>query len=65
MEVVKGATAVTLRMDLEAGELDLEAWFSGQLPEGRILGALFAEIERVGDRKRPELDFEFEVKPKK
>lgn len=65
MEVVKGATAVTLRMDLAAGELDLEAWFSGQLGGGRILGALFAEIERVGERKRPELEFEFDVKPKK
>jgi len=65
MEVVKGATAVTLRLDLAAGELDLEALFSGQLQAGRILGALFAEIERVGDRKRPEFDFDFEVKPKK
>jgi hypothetical protein len=64
MEVVKGATSVTMRLDLAAGDLDLEAWFSGQLPNGRILGALFAELERVGDRKRPELDLDFEVQPK-
>lgn len=65
MQVVKGATAVTVRMDLSAGALDLEAWFAGQLPDARILGALFAEIERVGDRKRPELDFDFHTVPKK
>jgi arylsulfatase A-like enzyme len=65
MQVLKGATAVTLRLDLSAGALDLEAWFSGQLPAGRILGALFAEIEREGDRKRPELEIDFRTVPKK
>jgi len=65
MQVLKGATAVTVQMDLSAGDLDFEAWFDGQLPEGRILGALFAEIERVGDRKRPELDIDFRTVPKK
>jgi hypothetical protein len=43
----------------------LEAWFSGQLPAGRILGAFFAEIEREGDRKRPELEIDFRTVPKK
>jgi arylsulfatase A-like enzyme len=65
MEIVKGATAVTLRLDLSAGELDLEAWFSGQLPQDRILGAFFAEIEREGPRKRPELELDFKIVPKK
>ena len=65
MQVLKGATAVTVQMDLSAGDLDFEAWFDCQLPEGRILGALFAEIERVGDRKRPELDIDIRTEPKK
>lgn len=65
MQLLKGANAVTLRLDLAAGELDLEAWFSGQLPQGRILGAFFAEIEREGPRKRPELELDFHTVPKK
>lgn len=65
MELSKGATAATLRLDLAAGELDLEAWFSGQLPDGRLLGAFFAEIERVGERKRPDLELDFHTLPKK
>jgi hypothetical protein len=65
MQVVKGATAVTLRMDLSAGDMDMEAWFSGQLPQGRLLGAFFAEIEREGPRKRPELELDFHTVPKK
>ena len=64
MELLKGATAVTLRMDLAAGDLDLEAWFTGQLSDGRILGAFFAEIERLGERKRPELELDFHTIPK-
>jgi arylsulfatase A-like enzyme len=65
MPVSKGATAVTLRLDLSAGELDLETWFTGQLPGGRILGAFFAEIAREGPRKRPELELDFHTVPKK
>ena len=65
MELLKGATTVALRMDLAAGDLDLEAWFTGQLPDGHILGALFAEIERLGERKRPELELDFHTIPKK
>ncbi|MCU0779813.1 MAG: sulfatase-like hydrolase/transferase [Akkermansiaceae bacterium] len=63
MEVVKGATAVTLNLDLSAGGLDLEIWFDGQLPGGGMLGALFAEIERTGERKLPELELDFRTKP--
>ena len=65
MELFKGATAVTLSMDLAAGDLDLEAWFTGQLSGTRILGAFFAEIERLGERKRPELELDFHTIPKK
>jgi arylsulfatase A-like enzyme len=65
MELLKGATAVTLKTDLAAGDLDLEAWFSGQLPDGRLLGAFFAEVERLGERKLPELELDFHTLPKK
>ena len=60
-----GTTAVTLGLDLAAGDVDMEAWFSGQLPDGRILGAWFAEIQRSGERKRPDIDLEFHTVPKK
>jgi hypothetical protein len=63
MEVVKGATAVTLNLDLTAGDLDLEIWFDGQLPGGGMLGALFAEIERTGERKLPEFELDFRTAP--
>lgn len=65
MQIVKGATSATLNMDLPGGDLDLEVWFSGQLEGGRILGALFLELERTGDRKRPDLDIDFHTVPKK
>ena len=65
MQLLKGATAVTLRLDVAAGELDVEAWFTGQLPQGGILGAFFAEIEREGPRKRPALELDFRTVPKK
>lgn len=50
LEVMEGASSVAIRMDLDAGPADLEAWFSGQLPEKRKLGALFVEIERKGEK---------------
>lgn len=65
MPVVKSATSATVNMDLAAGDLDLEAWFAKQLPGERILGAFFLEIERTGDRKRPDLDIDFHTVPKK
>ena len=65
MELLKGATAVTLRMDLNAGDLDLEAWFTGQLPDSHILGAFFAEIERLGPRKLPDFELDIKTTPKK
>ena len=36
--LMKGATAVTMKLDLSAGEEDLEAWFNGQLPGGPYPG---------------------------
>ena len=65
MDLLKGATSVTLNMDLPAGELDLEAWFTGQLSDARILGAFFAQIERLGERKRPEIELDIHAVPKK
>jgi len=65
MDLRQGTTAVTLNLDLAAGELDLEAWFSGQSADQRILGASFAEIQRLGERKRPELELDIHTIPKK
>lgn len=48
LEVMEGASSVSIAMDLDEGPVDLEAWFSGQLPEKRKLGAFFATIERTG-----------------
>ena len=51
LTIQKGATAVSATTDAEAGVIDLECWFTGQLPLERELGAFFVEIERVGDKK--------------
>ena len=64
MDLRQGATAVTLNLDLAAGELDLEAWFTGQLSDKRILGASFAEIQRLGERKIPEFELDIHTIPK-
>jgi arylsulfatase A-like enzyme len=65
MQIAQGATAVMFSLDLAAGDLDLEAWFTGQMSDARIVGAMFAEIERRGERKRPEIDLEIHAVPKK
>ena len=51
VEIRPGATSFQLPIDLDAGPLDLEIWFDGQLLNDRILGAFFASIERKGERK--------------
>lgn len=51
MSLLKGATTVTLMTDADAGVMDLECWFTGQLALERELGAFFVEIQRVGDKK--------------
>ena len=51
MRLLKGATSVALMTDAEAGVLDLECWFTGQLALERELGAFFVEIQRVGEKK--------------
>ncbi|MCW1887666.1 arylsulfatase [Luteolibacter flavescens] len=56
MMVQEGATLLKVPLDLDAGPLDLEAWFDGQLLNDRILGAFFVSIERKGERKSPKLD---------
>lgn len=50
LNIQKGATAVTAMLDAEAGVVDLECWFTGQLPLERELGAFFVEIKRVGGK---------------
>lgn len=65
MPLIRTATSVTMGMDINAGELDLEAWFTGQLPGKGILGAFFVSIERAGDRRTPDIDLEIRTEPKK
>jgi|GEM_PF-467703 len=65
MNLPKGATTVALNLDLAAGELDLEAWFTGQWSDERILGACFADIERLGERKHPAIELDIHTIPKK
>lgn len=62
-EVKQGATSLRMPIDLDAGPLDLEIWFDGQLLNDRILGAFFASVERKGERKAPKP--EFHAKPAK
>lgn len=58
LAVAENATAVTAGVDLAAGPVELEIWFDGQLEGDGVLGAFFAEVERVGPRRIPKLDFE-------
>jgi arylsulfatase A-like enzyme len=57
LEIQQGATSFRVPMDLDAGPLDLEVWFSGQLLNDRILGAFFVSLERKGERKAPKPEF--------
>jgi hypothetical protein len=57
MAVQAGATSLTVPLDLDAGPVDLEVWFDGQLLNDRILGAFFVSVERKGERKVPKLEF--------
>jgi hypothetical protein len=52
VDVLAGASAVSIGIDVDAGPLDLEAYFDGQLSGGKPLGAFFATVEWVGARKR-------------
>jgi len=51
LNLLKGASAVSAHIDSDAGGVDLECWFTGQLALERELGAFFVEIERVGAKK--------------
>jgi len=50
LQVMEGASSVAVGVDLDEGPADLEAWFSGQLPDKRKLGAMFVSIERKGEK---------------
>jgi hypothetical protein len=43
----------------------MEGWFTGQLPGQGILGAFYATVERVGERRVPDIEFEIQRQPKK
>ncbi len=60
MEVVGGASAVALNVDLPEGPANLEAWFGGQLPQERRVGSFYASIERVGDMQEVVPDIRIE-----
>jgi len=62
--VLENATAVTVGMDFAQGPVEFEAWFDGQLPGDRILGAFFVSLERVGERKLPDPDWSVRPGPK-
>lgn len=59
LRIQKGATSVSVLVDADAGVMDLECWFTGQLSLERELGAFFVEIQRVADKK-----FDFKAQPK-
>lgn len=63
VEIKAGATSFRMPMDLDAGPVDLEIWFDGQLLNDRILGAFFVSLERKGERSVPRP--EFHTKPVK
>ena len=57
LEIREGASSFKMPVDLEAGPLDLEIWFDGQLLNERILGAFFTSVEYKGPRKAPKVEF--------
>jgi hypothetical protein len=65
LNVLEGATEVTLVLDLDAGPIEMEAWFEGQLLGEKKLGAFFVEVERTGERKRSKAEFHVKEAPKK
>jgi len=63
VDIKPGATSFRMPVDFDAGPVDLEIWFDGQLLNDRILGAFFTSLEWKGPRKT--LKPEFKVKPMK
>lgn len=63
--LLKTATSVSLHLDLNEGDFEMEGWFTGQLPGQGILGAFYATVERVGERRVPDIEFEIQRQPKK
>ncbi|MFD0894427.1 sulfatase-like hydrolase/transferase [Luteolibacter ambystomatis] len=60
--LLEGATALSLGVDLNEGDADLEVWFEGQGAKDAIFGAFFATIERMGERKMPDPDWKPQTK---
>ncbi len=63
LAIKQGASSFRVPVDLDAGPIDLEIWFDGQLLNDRILGAFFASVERKGERSAAKP--EFHAKPQK
>lgn len=64
-EMMEKATSVTVGLDFKQGPVELEAWFGEQTGKGRLLGAFFVTVERVGDRKMPDPDWKVGTEGKK
>ncbi len=64
LEIKQGSSGFRVPMDLDAGPLDLEIWFDGQLLNDRIMGAFFTSIERKGPRKAPKTELKPKLSPK-
>lgn len=62
-KIGSGFQRVQIGIDLEPGPFELEAWFGGQLPGEARVGAFFATLERVGERRSPLPDLEFDLIP--
>ncbi|MGC4015279.1 MAG: sulfatase-like hydrolase/transferase [Luteolibacter sp.] len=62
--LIEGATSLSLGVDLNEGDADLEVWFEDQGAKDKLLGAFFATIERVGERKMPDPDFKAKTEEK-
>ncbi len=53
-----GAEGAELRVDLDAGPFDLEAWFERTDDKQHRIGAFFVDLERLGERRTPKIELE-------
>lgn len=63
-KVRDGATEIVLTSDWNEGPAEIEVWFTNQLTGKKIQGALGIEIERMGERRTPDLRLDLDLKDK-
>lgn len=61
-QLLSGATSISIGIDINEGPVELEAWTDGQTSGKRILGAFFASVERIGERKLPDPQWKVQQK---